>query len=348
MLTIIPATPIYVNMAEASIDDAFLVGAHEDVLVGGCAETELGFCVDESADDEFVVGGRRKGGADPQPLAEASSECALDTPGAVCSGPAVIELVKKFIVDDMGGDAPTDPALVISAAKAATGCPDEECVLKEVVKAAPKIAAEVADTIDQNMRVTGPENTTTWLTDKNIDGVLKQLMRKHPGTKHMGFHMIDFDKHEKPLSQLDMVRDVLAAGFDSFCVVINTDVYGGPGVHWFCIFCDFRGPGTRAAPWTIEYFNSSGARPAQSVSDWMIKTRYSIISDAEHGADVKIVTAAPIQHQRDTNSECGVYCLYYIYKRIHGEPLATFRTRIPDAVMIAFRKKLFKDRKGTV
>jgi hypothetical protein len=350
---IVDGAPVYTVFARTAqeMDPEFTVGAYDDptgydVASAGCDETALGFCVDsgdDNSDDAFVVGGRRKtsgnrisiGGQD-EPEA---SECALDVSGPVCSNPAALKVISSVLSEV---EPESEPALIISVAKDATGCKSEECVLTTLAESVPPAEAKIlADAIEADFRVSGPETSLKWLTNENIDGVLAQLTRKHPTLKHLGFHMIDFNKHEKPLETLDMMRDVVNAGFDQFCVVINTDKYGGAGIHWFCLFCDFRGAGTPASPWTIEYFNSSGSRAPTSVAEWRIKTRYNLEAA---GKTAKIIDAAPIQHQRDTDSECGVYCLYYIYKRIHKESLATFRTRIPDAVMVAFRKKLFKDR----
>lgn len=316
----------------------------------GCNESALGICV-ESISPSATAGGRAKratatsvnefaiGAGDGT-----TTECALDVNSPVCSSDDAIAVVREFVSETMP-DLPEEGAFVISAAKKITNCESEECVLTKVVESMPSASSAIVDTLAQDFRIDGPENTTAWLTNTNIDGILRQLTRKHPKLKHLDFHMIDFDRHMKPLAELDMTKDVINAGFDHFCVVINTDKYGGKGIHWFCLFCDFRGAGTHVSPWTIEYFNSSGARAPHSVAEWMIKTKYNIETNmADSGRAAKIVTAAPIQHQRDTDSECGVYCLYYIYRRIHNEPLATFRTRIPDAAMIAFRKKLFKDR----
>ncbi len=156
--------------------------------------------------------------------------------------------------------------------------------------------------------------------------------------------MIDFDEQKVPdgtvtLKNVSLIKDVINAGKDMFCVVINTDRTGRPGQHWFALFCDFR-----STPFTIEYFNSSGAPLTEgkliSIKEWMTKAELEL----EAGDyPVKRVSAAVIQHQR-SDTECGVYSLYYIYRRIRGASIEEFATRIPDADMIAFRKKLFRNR----
>ena len=60
------------------------------------------------------------------------------------------------------------------------------------------------------------------------------------------------------------VFDLIKKGYKSYCVVLNTDKCTGQGIHWLCLFCDFR-----TSPFTIEYFNSSGNKPVVQVQRWM-------------------------------------------------------------------------------
>jgi hypothetical protein len=339
---------------ESDFDDGDVWSAEDLSTWGGCGEIQL---------DVHGGKGKQKVTAGDEPLEEEVTECALDVDceSGVCSGKKMMAVVKDFT----GGDGQS-PKEILDEAKMKTQCNSEECVLLKVSEAMPAAEALVKETIAENLKVTGPANSLVWLDNNNIDSVLEQLCRKHKTLKHMDFHMINFDDHKKPLATLNMWEDVISRGYKMFCVVINTDKYGNSGIHWFCIFCDFRTAGTPAQPYTIEYFNSSGNHAPTAIANWMYKTKYNI-ECASHesspeggkkcakmdrcpcepsGLVANVVTAATIQHQRSTDSECGVYSLHYIYKRIHNEPIATWSKVIPDEVMIAFRKKLFKDRKS--
>ena len=49
-----------------------------------------------------------------------------------------------------------------------------------------------------------------------------------------------------------------------------------------------------------------------------------------------------VRHQ-DSQTECGLYALYFIRRRLEGAPLAEFRgTRIPDSAMVKFRTHVFR------
>lgn len=333
-----------------------------------------GGCYESFAD---VAGGGRSTKCPPLDLpasAEPPSECSISLDGStVCSGPPALAIVAEFVADagkQLGGErsatptgkqsmTPTgkqsattlgntasNPEAVIEAAKSITGCQTEECAIRSISKEMPEHARVLAETIKSNFRADGPEDSCAWLTNKNIDDVIKQLCRKWPSLFHMEFHMINFDRGDpKPLARLDMCRDAIGQSKNMFCVVINADTYGSPGTHWFCLFGDFRAGGTQTQPYTLEYFNSSGSPPARSVSEWMIKTKYNI--EESCNAHVQLLPKAKvrtIQHQRDTDSECGVYCLYYIYNRVAGKIGPIPDQRITDAEMVVFRRKLFKNR----
>jgi hypothetical protein len=58
------------------------------------------------------------------------------------------------------------------------------------------------------------------------------------------------------------------------------------------------------------------------------------------------VTGLPVtdvRHQ-DSQTECGLYILFYIRARLEGRPCAEFaRSRIPDAAMAEFRSHVFRE-----
>jgi hypothetical protein len=126
----------------------------------------------------------------------------------------------------------------------------------------------------------------------------------------------------------------------TFAVVLNTDKYSGNGIHWFCLFGDFRGKGTQDDPYTLEYFNSSGDRPRASVAEWLVKQETSINKKLPDKT-VVVRKDMPIAHQQG-DTECGVYSLYYLIERIKGKSRDEINSaEIPDDEMTKFRQALF-------
>jgi hypothetical protein len=275
-------------------------------------------------------------------------ECSIAVDGPVCSDTRAVAIVKDYLKQKERSVVSSGAVEIIAAAKDITDCKTEECALVTIAKENPMASAIVAETIRDNFKVDGPADSTKWLNNSNIDDILAQLVRKHPSVYHMPFHMIDFEDQDLPsgkitLKNVSLVKDVINRGKDMFCVVINTDKYGNPGLHWFALFCDFRGSPEDASVKhhaTIEYFNSSGASAPLRIKEWMSRAEMELEAA---GYPTKRISAAVIQHQR-SDTECGVYSLYYIYRRIKGASVEEFATRIPDAQMIAFRKKMFRNR----
>jgi hypothetical protein len=323
-----------------------------DEAWGGCGESIL-FCnqVTGGSHSDATTGGSHSdattggshsdattGGAESPCDIKKTSECTLGKPGP-CADAAAIDVVKKYI----GVSETVKPVDVISMAKKETKCDTEECALRKVAdEVSSREAKIIFATIRDNFKPNGPADSTKWLNNENIDQVLDQIELRHPNLYHMNFHMIDFKEANAPLWQLNMHEDVIAKGYTMFAVVMNTDTYGKSGSHWFCIFADFRTAGTAQDPYTIEYFNSSGAPASKEIHEWEVKTIKNL---SDHDKNCIFVNATPIRHQRG-KSECGVYCLCYLYERIKGSPISMFAEPIHDERMESFRTTLFRNRES--
>ena len=125
--------------------------------------------------------------------------------------------------------------------------------------------------------------------------------------------------------------DIFKNGMQTFSIAVNTDNSNGPGIHWFCIF------GTND---TIEYFNSSGAKPSKEVHEWLHKIK----NDAnKKRKDLKIV----LVHKNDlqkSETECGMFVLWYIYNRLNDVPFEYFDKdeSANDEMMTALREFMFR------
>jgi Ulp1 family protease len=118
-------------------------------------------------------------------------------------------------------------------------------------------------------------------------------------------------------------------------MVVNTDTSKGGGIHWFSIFIDFE-----ATPITIEYFNSSG----YDIKNKEFKKFFVDLADtiSLKKRECKFVKVSDIQHQNSNTSNCGVYALYYIWKRLGGESIEFFKkNKINDDHIVLFRKYFF-------
>lgn len=241
-------------------------------------------------------------------------------------------------------------------AESATGagagaCSSESCRVR-------KFMADAGAILDAYFKPAGPRETTELLCNENIDSVLAQWRVEFPAFEPFPFAMIDTtERHTthpltaaaSPCARANRAcfPRLLAEGARAFACVLNTDHIGRGGLHWFAVFVDARGTGD--APWTIEYFNSSGRPPHTNVVRWMARAR-SLLAQAResntaaYGAGpVESVRVSRIQHQR-SQTECGLYALYYIRCRLDGVEYARFaRGAVSDSLMYEFRRHVFRE-----
>jgi hypothetical protein len=312
----------------------------------------------------------------------ASDACAPGTKGAaggVCSAPRTVAKLGEFIVATgaakgagRAGSAPgafrgKAPRDVVAAAAAALGCPDEACAVTHpnfinyVVKTEGKGEAnELVREAATRFKPKGPRDSTALLSNFDIDAVLEQWAAEfsEPGNAfyNFSFAMMDFEKTGDHLARVDpcdiidgqAVQSLGAAGkarrpCNTFACVLNTDYSSGRGKHWVAVFGDCRGDG----PWSVEYFNSAGNPPPREVVKWAEETaaRLKLCRvRAGSSAPVEATYLTNTRHQ-DGNTECGLYALYFIRRRLEGAPPDEFMReagRIPDADMTEFRKHVFR------
>lgn len=211
---------------------------------------------------------------------------------------------------------------------------------------------EIEDNIDTRFKIEGPRNSTKWLSNYDIDKTLEDWAFKFEDFFPCPFAMIDFDKMREPLYKYDMGKIYLGEyskqtimgkvklPYRTFGCAINTDTSLGKGKHWMALFVDMRGD-----IWTIEFFNSTGMAPQKSIVSWQQRTKDSLdnlIQNQNLQKKTEIVIASNLEHQ-ESNTECGLYTLFYIRARIENVPYTRFLEKeIPDENMIEFRKHCFR------
>lgn len=305
-------------------------------------------------------------------------------PGAPCASRAVVHAIAEFIETGGGTGAKAAPrpadaealpaedsaeAAAVRGAAAALGCGSESCVLANPrfrrFAAAKGVDRAVEADLRRRFKPEGPRNSTRLLNNFNIDGVLQQWAAAHERFFNIPFCMMDFERAGGSLARVDVggildgseAQDLGPAGgrvrrpCDTFACVLNTDVSSGRGKHWVAVFGDCRG-----AVWSVEYFNSAGNPPPPPVVRWLeaAATRLaerrlegggppgSVVERPSDGR-VETVVLTNTRHQ-DSQTECGNYALYFIRRRLEGDPPEAFRgQRIPDEAMVEFRRRLFRD-----
>lgn len=287
------------------------------------------------------------------------TECAPDIKGSVCSRDHIVNAMRQFITESTGKPFNGTKEDTIKTISKILGCDGESCVLSHSDFKG-KIGANVAEQEKKlRMNPPGPYNSNALLNNFNIDHVLKLYTRKYPNFHHIPFKMIDFATTEtrdfnlangveafkaQSLTFLNPKEHMTMQGKDCCGVVLNTDFSSGGGKHWFCLFFDFR----NINHITLEYFNSSGNMPSAEVHQYMVKLRSKIYMEyPKSECTIETVSNKQIQFSQ---TECGVYSLYYIISRLEGHTLDEIRRiiktkGIADELMLEVRAHLFRKHK---
>ncbi len=273
------------------------------------------------------------------------TECAFGNKNKICADEWTIAAMKKMLLNINANYVADQPApTIVEDAKDHLQCNSESCVIShpEFIKVVGKYKAN--EIKNRQFKPHGPRNTTEWLSNNNIDHVIKQWAetdnaRQH-NFLHIPFQMRDFKKTNSELARTNMVEEY-KKGMRKFAVVLNTDYSSGGGKHWVCIFGDFdRQDGTS----TLEYFNSSGVLPFYEACEWLHETRQFFWDQLQKKIILVNVVKTVLQK---SNSECGVFCLAYIYCRLNNYDYTIFGrpNALTDKEMYEFRQFLFRTTK---
>jgi hypothetical protein len=285
-----------------------------------------------------------------------SSSCAFyisNRGDSLCSEASIISKMHEIVMDTNPSNISNKRKLsdndVLDIAKEITGCKTEACVMSNEYITEHIGKKTAADNLLKNFKPKGPWNSQSWLSNYDINSVLKQYSIKFTNFTTVDCQMIDFDLQKTDLSNDKHYLNCLSGNKSCFATVINTDPSGKSGQHWFCIFLDFRNDKI-----TLEYYNSSGITPPIEISVYMNNlvnkitrdiTKYKNIPDMRKlyiNKTVNFIKVATTDHQFDSYS-CGVYSLYYILCRLNDikwEYFAEYRT--PDEFMHRFRTFIFR------
>jgi len=309
------------------------------------------------------------------------SECAEDVnrrPGDPCASQNILDAVVAFVDEFAVPAAPAAEASLLPTAAtveseavrnaaAFTGCQNESCLYRTPVFQQFVVSRGLVPgpralkrELEIRFKAGGPRDSLDLLSNYNLDETLQRWGRVFPTFFPCPFAMMDFDSNgdyfgEASLPAIlegrvsaDLGTERVRRPFTCFGCIVNTDTSSGPGKHWVAVFVDCRPGGSD--PWTVEYFNSAGRPPPKPMIKWMERTADQL---AEHrsskagpltpkGVAVTTVAVTDVDHQ-ESQTECGLYALFYIRRRLEGAPYQVFFEQlVPDAAMTEFRKHVFR------
>ena len=186
---------------------------------------------------------------------------------------------------------------------------------------------------DNYQKPSGPLNGQ-WLSSIDILNVMKQYQQIFPNFRFIGPLPIDFSQLPRELSMVNV-----CARADVFGCVFNLDPHDQPGSHWVAMVVDVR-LGLPGRPF-IGYFDSLGVcPPPPEINRYLASLQKSLAKCYDIPVPIKYNSR---RHQYQ-NSECGVYCLYFIYQCLLGRQSFEELTAqaIPDRQMRQWRSVFFR------
>lgn len=267
----------------------------------------------------------------------------LFTNKKICVSPNEINLMKEYLIE-RGLKVPKTDLEVVELIKKELGVSTESAIWENSHFKEFAGDSKARNILRKMFKPVGPSDSVALLDNFNIDETLTQWCENSEklfGKKfyHIPYQMIDFARTGTALAYTNL-EDIIVKGYDSFGVVLNTDVSSGRGKHWFCIFGDLAHKGVDKDPYALEFFNSSGNPPMDEVQIWMKKTVHDLKKDT---GKVCVIQRSMYKRVQYSNHECGVWSLMYIYSRLKGrDPHWFYEVKADDKDMIEMRKQFFR------
>ena len=177
-----------------------------------------------------------------------------------------------------------------------------------------------------------------WLDSTNISAVLNQYEDAYPYFEFMGPFPIDFaapDPYQKGGDQKKClmnevcelrVTQALANGTKSIGIVYNLDPHFKSGSHWVANYIDIVNH-------RCYYFDSFGNSPPEQVARFM---KWLTTQDPQ----MKLFYGS--RRLQFNNTECGIYCIYFIIRMLSGDKFLQITRKKPsDTEMQDLRDWLF-------
>lgn len=180
------------------------------------------------------------------------------------------------------------------------------------------------------------KNPQEWLTTVDIQKVMSQWEKADKEFKFLGPSPIDFDTHQvfgecvwEEICKFD-IKEMIKKGKKKIGIIFNLDKHTQGGSHWVALYVDI--PKKK-----IYFFDSYGDTIPKQIKKFADTVK-------QQGAGMNLDFDLKINKKRHqySESECGMYSLYFIIQLMHGTPFETFQIeKIPDKKMISLRKEYF-------
>ena len=178
------------------------------------------------------------------------------------------------------------------------------------------------------------EDPDMWLNSDDIMNVMKQYEVSNPEFKFLGPYPIDFASEDSTHKGRCLIGEMCSLDLDGIDlkgkskigIIYNLDPHDKGGSHWVANYINIPKK-------QCYYFDSYGLKPPKEIYTFM---QWLGIQEP----DINLGwNGRRFQYE---NSECGMYCMYFIDRMIAGESFLRFCRRAPpDTFMLDLRDWMF-------
>ena len=179
------------------------------------------------------------------------------------------------------------------------------------------------------------KNPQEWLSSIEILQFMKQYENAYHCFEFLGPSPIDYDAHIshgecvwEDLCEFDL-KKTIERGKKKIGIIFNLDEHNKGGSHWVAMFvnCNLG---------EIYYFDSYGDPDPKQIR----KLGWEIQKQSDKFGKRYKYKSNKIRHQY-SESECGMYCLFFIVELLKDKNFEFFNKRILDKKVIRLRNKYF-------
>lgn len=215
-------------------------------------------------------------------------------------------------------------------------CDNEVCWVKQDFIKNTSLEKELLKNFKPLMPKKWEASPTEWLNTLDIRDVMNQYEIKYPDFEFIGPVPMDFDSKVgfgqcviNELCNIDL-KSLIDKGKKKIGVVFNLDKHNQPGSHWVAMHCSVPNG-------EICYWDSYGMQPNPEVVILMNRLQKQA-DKLGYNMEIKVNN---VRHQYK-NSECGVYCIYFLTSLLEGKTFEEIiRNIVSDDRMNAKRGEFF-------
>jgi hypothetical protein len=231
-----------------------------------------------------------------------------------------------------------DPRIIHSSLKdKLQKCVKEDCWLKQLPRNIEKKLD--SSTFAPDSPDTWETNPDEWLSNYDILAVLSQYNTAYNHFKFIGVTPMDFDTIPPDTGGVCVTDSICNFSLASYIsdkytkigIIFNMDNHDEGGSHWVSMFIDIPKK-------IIIYYDSAGNPTPPEIKRFVdrIRKQGNALSSP---INMKYIENYPVVHQ-STNTECGMYSLFFIVTMLTGKTSRTNHMTITDKINMFTKGKL--------